>query len=140
MVIAKTKSTASCNAAELADWLGISPRSIRAHALAGLVVRSGRGRYDHKASVRAYCDHMREIAAGRENLAAEGPCLIAESARLKVAQRLRIEQQMAVERGHLLDARILAPAWDKLIRDIRNGMLKVAKKMQKYGAELESLR
>jgi hypothetical protein len=40
-------------------------------AVRGFVVRHGRGRYDLKASVRRYCEHTREIAAGRESRDAE---------------------------------------------------------------------
>ena len=50
----------SCTAAELADLIGVSPRSITDLAKRGIVVRAKRGFDEHK-SVRGYCDHLRKL-------------------------------------------------------------------------------
>jgi hypothetical protein len=53
-----------------------------------------------------------------------GHDLVSESALLKKAQRLRIERQMEVEAGHLLDSRLLAPAWDMMIRHLSKQIMR----------------
>jgi phage terminase Nu1 subunit (DNA packaging protein) len=49
----------------LADLLDLTPRRIRQLATAGVIPKTGRGQYQLRDSVRAYCAHQREIAAGR---------------------------------------------------------------------------
>ncbi len=88
----KVKDT-EVSAAELADWLGITPKSVTVHATAGTTVRTAKGRYLLKASVQAYATSLRASASGRGSPAST------ERIRLVAAQAVLAEQNLATKRG-----------------------------------------
>lgn len=51
--------------AVLARWLGVTDKTVRELAKAGIVVRAGRGLYKLEESVRRYCEHIRRTASQR---------------------------------------------------------------------------
>lgn len=112
--------------AELADWLGVTPRALDNHI--GLLVRDGR-RYVLKDSVRAYCEHIREVAAGRGG---EGGVLnlTAERARLAKEQADAQEIRNAVLRGELIRADEAERAWGDHIRQARSAILAVPSRIR----------
>ena len=80
---------------EVAEFFGLSCASVHRLAGEGLLIRTGRGRYDLKASAQKYTAHLREVAANRSHSAAATASIrLKESAaalnRLK-AQRFRDE-------------------------------------------------
>lgn len=85
---------------ELGAWLGVARRTITDYAVEGKVIKAGRG-FDLRASVTAYCAHIREIAAGRSN-GEDGLDLVAERARLAKEQADAQEMKNALMRGELL--------------------------------------
>src|SRR6266571_4019773 len=48
--------------AVLARWLGVTDKTVRQLAKAGIVVRAGRGLYKLEESVTGYCAHVRRTA------------------------------------------------------------------------------
>lgn len=89
------------SASELAAILGVSRQSITTFAADGRVVKASYREFDLRASVTAYCAHLREIAAGRSN-GEDGPDLVAERARLAKEQADAQEMKNAMMRGELL--------------------------------------
>src|ERR1700680_945206 len=81
----------SCAAAELADLLGVSDKTVREMARRGIIVRAGRGAYDLRASVRGYCRHLRDIATGKAGGEAVAASAAAERGRLAKAMADKVE-------------------------------------------------
>ena len=50
---------------ELGELLGVTDRSIRKYAAAGIIIRSRHGKYELVPSVRNYVQLLRHAAAGR---------------------------------------------------------------------------
>jgi phage terminase Nu1 subunit (DNA packaging protein) len=90
------------------------------------MVRAGRKGFDLEASVRAYCQHMREAVAARGRPAQSGTGK--ERARLAKAQADAIELKNARARGTLIDSEAVALEWEGICRTIRAGMLRVPKR------------
>lgn len=76
---------------EIAEIFGITKERVRQLVKKGLIVKSGRGRYDVVASAQKYTAHLRDIASGKE--AANTPAIQIERSRLARLQADR--QQMA---------------------------------------------
>lgn len=112
----------------LAEWLGISTQAVNKHAREGVLRRNEAGRYDLKANVRAYCRHVREVAAGRGG--AEQLNLTAERARLAREQADSYELKNAVTRGELVDVAEAERAWSDTLRTIRSCMLAVPSRVR----------
>jgi phage terminase Nu1 subunit (DNA packaging protein) len=108
-------------AAGLASMIGVSPRSISDLAGRGIAVRGGRG-FDLPRSVRNYCHHLREVAAGRGG---DSPGLTAERVRLAKAQADIAELKAAETRGTMLDSGAVEDEWSGILRGVRAGMLAV---------------
>ena len=111
----------SCTAAELADLIGVSPRSITDLAKRGIVVRAKRGFDEHK-SVRGYCDHLRKLAAGRGGESAIAGAT-AERARLIREQADAAALKNALARAEMLPAADVASRWSAILRRVRDGVL-----------------
>jgi phage terminase Nu1 subunit (DNA packaging protein) len=79
--MAKQPDPDTVRALALADWLGVSEQTVRELAVRGVIVRRGRGLYALKASVRNYCDNMRQVVTGRGG-EAQAATAAAERARL----------------------------------------------------------
>ena len=54
-------------ATELADFLGLSTRTVRELAERGVIRRCGKNRFPMRESIRAYCASLRETAAARSS-------------------------------------------------------------------------
>jgi phage terminase Nu1 subunit (DNA packaging protein) len=110
----------------LANWLGISGTQVTSFARRGVMVRAGRKGFDLEASVRAYCQHMREAVAAQGRPAQSGTGK--ERATLAKAQADAIELKNARVRGTLVDSEAVAREWEGICRTIRAGMLRVPKR------------
>lgn len=111
----------------LADWLGISVQAVNKHARDG-VLRKSNSRYDLKASVTAYCHHIREVAAGRGG--SEQLNLTAERARLAREQADQYALRNAVTRGELVEVAEAERAWSDTLRTVRSCMLAVPSRVR----------
>ena len=104
----------------MARWLGVSEKTVRELAKAGIVVRAGRGLYKLEESVNRYCEHVRRTASqrgGEASLAA-----MREEAK-EQADALALKNKAA--RGELLDAGAVEADWSNTLRQVRAGMLAV---------------
>ena len=115
----------TARATVLADWLGVSEQTVRELAVRGVVERRGRGLYSLKASIRKYCDTMRQTLTGRGG-EAQAATAAAERARLAKAMADKVELANARQRGALLDAGAVEAEWASILRTVRAGMLAVA--------------
>jgi terminase small subunit / prophage DNA-packing protein len=122
-------------AAVLARWLGVTDKTVRELANAGIAVRAKRGLYRLEESVRRYCEHIRRTAAQRGG----------EASLAKMRdQRIRIAKEQAdalalkngAMRGELLDAKAVEREWSETLRGVRAGMLAVP---SRAGARLPHL-
>lgn len=124
--MAADRLPATCSAAELARWLGISARTVRELAARGIIPRGERGRYPLAEGVAAYCRRLREQAAGRAD--ADGTDLVVERARLAAAQRRRVELQIDAELGRLVDAEAIRGRFAGMVTAAKNRLLAVPSK------------
>lgn len=108
-------------AAELAEWLGLTPNRVHALGRDGVLPRGDGKRYPLRASVAAYCAHCRSLAKGKSTDAE----LASEKIRLAREQADKIALQNAAARGELLDSRIVASEWRSIITDLRAAVLAV---------------
>lgn len=69
---------------EIADWLGVSERTVASYAAKGLIPKAKAADRDLKSCVRAIVAHFREMASGRQST--DGLDLAAERARLAKEQ------------------------------------------------------
>lgn len=111
----------------LAEWLGISVQAVNKHARDGVLHKSN-SRYDLKASVLAYCRHIREVAAGRGG--DEQPNLTAERARLAKVQADSYELKNALTRGELVEVAEAEREWSDTLRTVRSCMLAVPSRVR----------
>ena len=117
------------SAKALAEWLGVSDRTVRDLADRGVVVRIDRGRYDLKASVCRYASHLREVAASRggEDQLLD---LTAERARLAKEQADGQAMKNAQLRGDLVAREDVLRGWQDILRKVRSGMLAVTSRVR----------
>lgn len=107
----------------------MSDRSIRDLAARGVVERDARGRYPLEASIARYCNHLREMAAGRSG--DDGSrSLVSERARLAKAQADEREAKLAAMRGELLPAGEVLEEWSSIMCQVRAGMLAVPSRVR----------
>jgi phage terminase Nu1 subunit (DNA packaging protein) len=85
----------------LARLVGVAERTVREIATKGIFVRVGAG-FDHEASVRNYCAHLRREKTGKRG---EGVAVRSdERRRLARLQADALEMKIGRERGALVDA------------------------------------
>ncbi len=109
------------NAADLAEWLGLTPNRVSALAREGVLPRNASKLFPLKTAVRAYADHARAGAQGRR-VDSE---LAAEKLRAAKATAEKLEIQNAKARGELLDGKEVATAWRSIVTDLRAAVLAV---------------
>lgn len=109
------------NAADLAEWLGLTPNRVSALAREGVLPRNPDKRFPLRKSIRAYCDHARAGAQGRR-VDSE---LATEKLRAAKATAEKLEIQNAKARGDLLDGKEVANAWRSIVTDLRAAVLAV---------------
>lgn len=108
-------------AAELGEWLGLSPNRVHALGRDGVLPRVNHKRYPLRASVAAYCEHCRSLAKGK----ATDKELAEEKIRLAREQADKIALQNAAARGEFLDSRSVASEWHSIVTDLRAALLAV---------------
>lgn len=109
------------SAKEMAALLGVDTRSISNFASKGIIVRSGRNQYALMESVRLYCEHLREVAAGRGGDANQA--LASERARLAREQADREAMKNAELRKELIAASAVEREWADILRTVRSRLL-----------------
>ena len=117
---------------ELGAWLGITPN--RAHALGrdGVLPRGDDKTFPLRASVRAYCDHCRSLAKGKQVDAD----LAAEKLRLAKANAEKAEAVNAKARGELIPAAEVEREWATVLRAVRAAMLAVPSRVAQNAGHL----
>ena len=95
--------TRSISTADLAALLATTPKTIAAYANQGVVVRTGRGRFDEVKSVRGFARHMRSINRGKGGEKAMAT-VATERARLLKLQCEKIQDEIDIRAGRCVDA------------------------------------
>ena len=114
------------DAADLAEWLGLTANRVSALAREGVLPRNTEKLlFPLKAAVRAYADHARAGAQGRR-VDSE---LAAEKLRAAKATAEKLEIQNAKARGDLLDGREVANEWRSIVTDLRAAVLAVSSRV-----------
>jgi terminase small subunit / prophage DNA-packing protein len=108
----------------LARHCGLSSTVVASFARRRVMVRAGRGRFDLEASLRSYCQHLREQAVGRK--ADDAP--MNDRARLAKAQADSVEQRTAIRAGRLLDSDAVAAEWTGACRCLRAGVMRIPRR------------
>lgn len=112
--------------AELADFLGLSTRTVKDLAARGVLPRTGRGRYDLKASVRNYARSLRDSAALRG-----GDDATTAARRREVEARAeKVELQNAKTRRELVPAVEVERRWTAILTDVRARMLAIPSRVR----------
>lgn len=118
----------------LAQLLGVTTRTITELARKGVLTRVGKGAWPVRESVRSYCAHLREQAAGRS----DSTTLTAERIRVAKAQAEKLEFANAVARGEMVPAREVESEWAAVLRDVRAAMLALPSRVQQRLPHLTS--
>ena len=120
---------------DLASAFGVSERSVREFADRGIVLKTGRGKYQLVESVRLYTEHLRGVASGRGG--EDGVLdLTAERARLAKEQADATAMKNAVARRELVSVSDVEREWTDVGRKIRNAMLAVPSRARQSLAHL----
>jgi phage terminase Nu1 subunit (DNA packaging protein) len=114
-------------AEKLADFFGITLRTLADLQKREIVVRAGKQGFDLREATRAYTSHLRNGAAAR---GAAGPGLTAERERLVREQADREALKNAQARGEMLPAAEVQAAWATILRDLRAGFLALPARIQ----------
>jgi phage terminase Nu1 subunit (DNA packaging protein) len=121
----------------LANWLGISETQVTSFARRGVIVRAGRKGFELEASIRSYCQHLREQAVGRK----AGDAPMKDRARLAKAQADSVEQKTAIRAGKLLDAEAVEAEWTGVCRTLRAGVMRIPRRAgARLGLDAEQVR
>lgn len=127
------KTDTALTTTEMAEILGLHPRTLRRLADEGKVHRApkGNGMYWHKASVQTYCQHLREVAGNKGH---SGDIdLTAERARLAKEQADKAALQNAVLRGEMVKVKAVEAAWLGASTAARRRLLAVPSRMRNAG-------
>jgi len=112
--------------ADLADLLGISTRMVTQLAQRGTIRRLQAGVWPARESVRSYCAHLRDGAAGRT----DSTSLTAERVRVATAQADALEMKNAVARRLMIPAREVESEWSSILRGVRVAVLAIPSRVQ----------
>lgn len=112
--------------AAMASLLGITPQRLNALAGRGVIPKASRGRWCPAEAVPAYCAHLREQAAGRGD--GLGLDLVAERARLAARQAEKVELELALKRGAVVDAGEIRQEMTAMITAAKSKLLAVPSK------------
>ncbi len=119
----------------IARWFGVTEKSVRELAKAGILVRAGRGQYRLEESARRYCEHIRRTASQRGGEASLAT-LWDERIRIAKEQADALALKNAAARGEMLDAGDVEAEWSGVLRTVRARMLAVP---SRAGARLPHL-
>ena len=109
-------------ASQLASLFDCSEKTIRQLAIAGIVVKAGRGQYALGQSIQSYVKHLRAQAAGRLGRD-ETIDPSKESALFKREQAKHYALKNAILEGTVVPVDKLEPAWAIIVRAVRSAML-----------------
>ena len=101
---------------DLALWLGISHTRIAQLGRAGVLPRNSQSRYPLQPAVRAYCEYLATASKGAPT---------DEKTRLTIAQRQKIELDIAQKQSELLPAADVETTWTATLTAVRQAMLAV---------------
>ena len=112
-------------AAQLASLLGISQRRIQGLKAAGILsAYPGAPGLNAVLSIKKYCAHLREQAAGREARQSTGRLDIKlEAAKLKRAQRVHVELSNKILGGSAIPIEQIRPAWERVARAVQGAVM-----------------
>ena len=116
------------SARDFALVIGVSNVTVAALAKDGVIERSQRGKFMKDASVLAYCEHLRMVAAGRGGQAAI-ESLSDERARLAKEQADGHALKNAQMRNELVAVADVDMTWGTMVRDLRAGVLAIASRI-----------
>ena len=120
---------------ELAGVLGVRHEKLKPLVQRGILTRAKRGAYPLGESIRAYCTHLRETAAGRAHVNV-GSGLALERERETRARADSLELKLAAQRGELLPAAQVEAMWGDVLRLIRARVLATPGRLQQQLAHL----
>lgn len=131
-ICAKTGKGADCvpiSGLDLSAIIGVLPQTVSELAAQGRLVRLQRGRYDRDGSIRRYCEHLREVAAGRGGESAVAS-LTAERARLARGQADGVAMKNAALRGEMVPACEVTARWREVFTGVRSRILAVPSRVR----------
>lgn len=108
------------SASELAGLLGLSQRRVYDLARDGVIPKAGRG-FPIPAAVRAYCEHVRTMAAGRGGDADT----LSERRREAKERADKLALANAKARGDLVSREEVSATWMGILVDVRAALLAV---------------
>jgi phage terminase Nu1 subunit (DNA packaging protein) len=108
----------------LAKLFDCDVRTIQNLAKDGIVQKAGRGQYQLAASIRGYVKHLRDQASGRRGNHPDIDA-ITEGALLKREQRKSYELKNAILAASAVRIEDIAPAWARVVRGVRSGVLAI---------------
>jgi phage terminase Nu1 subunit (DNA packaging protein) len=108
------------DAAEVADWLGLTSNRVNALSREGVLPRINQ-RFDLKPTVQAYAEHCRNGVTRQRG----DPDLAAAKLALTEANALKVELQNAKANGDLLDAANVRAEWLGFATDLRARLLSI---------------
>jgi phage terminase Nu1 subunit (DNA packaging protein) len=117
----------------MARLLGCTASHIRTLSREGHLVKAGRARWNVRASLLTYLEHIRQLAVKRGRT--DDPMKL-ERIRVLTAQAQKIEMQNQIAAGEMLQATAVEREWANLLRDVRSALLAVP---SRCGASLPHL-
>jgi phage terminase Nu1 subunit (DNA packaging protein) len=118
---------------DMARLLGCTASHIRTLTREGHLVKAGRARWNVRASLLTYLEHIRQLAVKRGRN--DDPMKL-ERIRVLKAQAEKIEKQNQIAAGEMLQATAVEREWANLLRDVRSALLAVP---SRCGASLPHL-
>lgn len=127
---------AELNESALARLLGVGASRIRTLARDGVLVRSGKGRFDTCKSLHGYLENLRVHASRAGRPSEGGDALKQAKTRLAEEQAAKAELQNAALRAELVESSVVQREWQNILRDVRSTILAVPSRV---GAKLPHL-
>jgi phage terminase Nu1 subunit (DNA packaging protein) len=121
---------------EIAEYLGITTRTIREYQEKGIIEKTKSGQYDLKGCIQKVVEHLRGAAAGRKN-EASGTIIDEQKIRIVTAQADKIERENDVALGKLLDCKEVEIGIIYTLANLRTKLLSVPSKIAPEIASLK---
>ena len=117
-----TSDRAIVSAAVLGDWLACSAAEVRRLAQLGVLTRAAAGRFDLKASVKAYTAYLRRRQAAGSHWEGKGRYAV-QRVRLTTAKADLAEMDRQKRAGTLVEAADVKQAWLSILLVVRTRLL-----------------